>query len=273
MPIYTPGKLTLAKAYVGIDDPDAQAYIAAVEAADQIASPGIGALETATKVAIHSFVKGCKNDGIWTAIKVGCILAGAKTHEGAFIDLKSSTKLLTNNGFIGIGTDYVRKTGLLGNGTTKYLNSNRNNNADPQDSNHNALYVSTSSTGIYMGMRNSAENGENVIIGGASTIFRNRSSNFTTISGANAVGFIGMSRLNATTFDTRVNALTASQSTNSNATSANPLYIFVRNNIQGNLIDGYSSARLAFYSIGESLDLALLDTRVSALITAIGAAF
>jgi hypothetical protein len=35
---------------------------------------------------------------------------------------------------------------------------------------------------------------------------------------------------------------------------------------------GYSNARLAFYSIGESLDLAALDTRVSALITAIGAA-
>jgi hypothetical protein len=35
---------------------------------------------------------------------------------------------------------------------------------------------------------------------------------------------------------------------------------------------GFADARLAFYSIGESLDLALLDTRVSALITAIGAA-
>jgi len=33
-----------------------------------------------------------------------------------------------------------------------------------------------------------------------------------------------------------------------------------------------SDARLAFYSIGESLDLAALDTRVSNLITAIGAA-
>jgi hypothetical protein len=34
----------------------------------------------------------------------------------------------------------------------------------------------------------------------------------------------------------------------------------------------YTNSRLAFYSIGESLDLALLDTRVTALITAIGAA-
>jgi hypothetical protein len=34
----------------------------------------------------------------------------------------------------------------------------------------------------------------------------------------------------------------------------------------------YSDARLAFYSIGESLDLALLDARVTTLIQAIDAA-
>jgi hypothetical protein len=38
------------------------------------------------------------------------------------------------------------------------------------------------------------------------------------------------------------------------------------------LTGGKSAARLAFYSIGESIDLAKLDTRVSALITAFGAA-
>jgi hypothetical protein len=34
----------------------------------------------------------------------------------------------------------------------------------------------------------------------------------------------------------------------------------------------FSASRLGFYSIGESLDLALLDSRVSTLYTAIGAA-
>lgn len=33
----------------------------------------------------------------------------------------------------------------------------------------------------------------------------------------------------------------------------------------------HANARLAFYSIGESIDLALLDARVTALVTAIGA--
>jgi hypothetical protein len=55
----------------------------------------------------------------------------------------------TNNGFIGIGTDYVRKTGLVGNGSTKYLDSNRANNADPQNSNHKyGVLMASSSSNI-----------------------------------------------------------------------------------------------------------------------------
>jgi hypothetical protein len=37
-------------------------------------------------------------------------------------------------------------------------------------------------------------------------------------------------------------------------------------------LDTTANARLAFYSIGESLDLALLDARVTALINAFAAA-
>jgi hypothetical protein len=40
----------------------------------------------------------------------------------------------------------------------------------------------------------------------------------------------------------------------------------------GYATEGFSDARFAFYSIGESLDLAALDARVTALVTAIGAA-
>jgi hypothetical protein len=79
--------LTLRKGYIGTDDPDAEAYIAAVEAADLAADPTAEPLETATKVAIHSFVKGAKADGFWPAIKASCILAGARTRLGALTPL------------------------------------------------------------------------------------------------------------------------------------------------------------------------------------------
>ena len=116
-------------------DEDAGNYIQAVETADA------QALEPATRKAINNFVIGCKADGTWDAIKASCILAGARTLAGALVPLVGTAP--TNNGFIGIGTDYVRKTGLLGDGTTKYLDSNRNNNADPQNSQHLAIWAST----------------------------------------------------------------------------------------------------------------------------------
>ena len=137
-------------------DEDAGNYIQAVETADA------QALEPATRKAINNFVIGCKQDGIWTAIKASCILAGARTLAGALVPLVGAAP--TNNGFIGIGTDYVRKTGLVGNGSTKYLDSNRNNNTDPRDSNHNSIFISTAGTGIeiYAGAGlTSAESGAN----------------------------------------------------------------------------------------------------------------
>jgi hypothetical protein len=62
-------------------DPDAAAYITAVETADG------QALEERTKIAIDNFVLGCKADGIWTAIKASCILSGARTLAGALVPL------------------------------------------------------------------------------------------------------------------------------------------------------------------------------------------
>ena len=129
-----PTRIVLAKGYDGFtDDADATAYLTAVQAADgQV-------LEPAVRLAVNSFIKGCKADGIWTAIKASCILAGARTLTGALIPLVGTVP--TNFNFV--SGDYNRETGLVGDGSTKYLDSNRANNADPQNSNHNTCWVST----------------------------------------------------------------------------------------------------------------------------------
>jgi hypothetical protein len=106
-------------------DEDAGNYIQAVETADT------QALEPATRKAINNFVIGCKQDGIWTAIKASCILSWCTDSCLVRLCRWWGLRRLTF-GFRGIGTDYDRKTGLVGNGSTKYLDSNRNNNADPQ---------------------------------------------------------------------------------------------------------------------------------------------
>lgn len=94
--------------------PDAAAYIAAVEAADG------QALEAGVRAAINAFVSGCKQDGIWSALQACCLMAGARTLSGALVPLKGPAP--TNFNFV--SGDYSRKTGLIGNGATKYLDSN-----------------------------------------------------------------------------------------------------------------------------------------------------
>jgi hypothetical protein len=255
------GSLTGAPAL----DPDAQAYIAAVEAADT------QALEPAVRAAINDFVVGCKADGIWNAIKASCILAGARTLTGALVPLAGVAP--TNVGGLFVSGDYDRKTGLMGDGSTKYLNSNRNNNADPQNSNHNAVYASSigSSNGVFIASNgDGAFAGTNLLAGGTGQVVftRCRSASGSSQASLPVVGFIGMSRSQSASYVVRNNASNNTVNVNSDGLESQNVFIFRRN--AGSAL--YAMHRIAFYSIGESLDLALLDARVTALINAFDAA-
>jgi hypothetical protein len=256
--------ITLRKTNNGIVDPDAIIYINNVEKADG------ENLEYDTAKAIHDFVVGCKQDGIWSAIKASCILAGARTLTGALVPLVGAAP--TNNNFV--SGDYNRKTGLVGNGSTKYLNSNRAGNADPQNSHHACVYATTANTGTtwYMGSANDATGATNFFSANSVTVQgRNRNTAATTPGRSQSIGLIGMARSSSSQWTLRSAGGDTPYTQNSEAPASSNYGIF--------LALGYSPAsawgngRLAFYSIGESLNLTQLDTRVSALITAIGAAF
>jgi hypothetical protein len=264
----TGAKLNLAKDYVGIDDPDAAVYIAAVEAADG------QSLETATQVAIHSFVKGCKNDGIWPAIKASCILAGARTLTGALVPLvkQPADSAPARFGTEGVGGwSYERKTGLQGNGTDNYIDSNRANNADPQNNSHIAARVSNEVTGVIMVSGDNLGTGRNYIDNTPTNgRFDCRTFSAPVASRINANTLAGASRSSSASFNYRLNGSTITQSATSNLPDSVNTFTYARSS--GGAIQNFSSARLAFYSIGESLDLALLDARVTDLINAFGAA-
>lgn len=243
-------------------DPDAAAYIAAVQTADG------AALERAVKVAIDGFVKGCKSDGIWDAIKASCILAGARTLNGALVPLRGAAP--TNYNFV--SGDYNRKTGLKGDGSTKYLSSNRNNNADPRNSNHNAAFVSNigGGQGALLGAGEGTAEGTN-FISRTSTNFvfsRNRSSTGTTSAFTFATGLIGASRSTSSEYIVRSNGANETTGVASDGVLSGDVLIYRRTGGSPLFFD----ARLSFYSIGESLDLALLDARVSALMAALDGA-
>ena len=243
-------------------DTDAGDYIQRVEGA----SGDNQALEPATRQAINNFVIGCKQDGIWNAIKASCILSGARTLNGALQPLVGTAP--TNFNFV--SGDYNRKTGLVGNGSTKYLDSNRNNNADPQNSNHNALYITNMGGGteVYMGSDPpTGSTGANNIGTAGIVFFRSRCASNGGKSGVTAPTLLGTARSAFGSYLFRSNGVYNTQSTNSETPFNGNMTIFASGGT------GYrTTARLAFYSIGESLDLALLDARVTALITAFGVA-
>jgi hypothetical protein len=240
-------------------DAEADAYIAAVEAADG------QALEPGVKFAIKNFVLCCKADGIWNAIKASCILAGARTLNGALVPLAGAAP--TNFNFV--SGDYNRKTGLAGDGSTKYLNSNRACSSETQNNIHASIYASSRDIGD--GRYISGTPSPFSLVGNASGGFRvraNTSAIYTLGSAASSLGrLIGISRATSATFDWIHAGENGTLSASSTGQSTGNYAVYSTNQPAN-----YSNARLAFYSIGESLDLALLDARVTDLINAFAAA-
>lgn len=237
-------------------DADARAYIAAVETADG------QALEPAVRAAINNFVIGCKSDGIWSAIKSSCILAGARTLNGALRPLVGPAP--TNFNFV--AGDYNRNTGLVGNGTNKYLNTNRSVTADPINNCHVSQYLSSGSAGL--ASMGGTTVGATVL--GSSNPVAGRLRNTTYTPGTiNALppSFLGFSRTNSSGFTVR------SKGAHENITAASADFGATANYGVFRFTDTtYFNSRVAFYSIGEAIDLSKLDTRVSALMAALNGA-
>jgi hypothetical protein len=245
-------------------DADASTYIEAVEAADT------QALETGVRYAINDFVIGCKNDGIWDAIKASCILAGARTLSGALVPLVGAAP--TNSNFV--AGDYDRETGLKG-GSPRSLKANvLLSNAD-KNNHHCSIFCTEAPTGngAALGLFSFNFTGIYLAVNPARAfpdVFNTQGS-FAT---SGSVGFIGASRQSSSQYLTRnsnITQIASVSSTDMNPENVSPS-VFAWNIGSTDQAAQHSNARLAFYSIGESLDLAALDTRVSTLITAIGAA-
>jgi hypothetical protein len=257
-----------------VQDTDALAYISAVETADA------QTLEDGVKFAYEDFIVGCKADGIWSAIKASCILSGARTLSGALVPLVGTAP--TNFNFV--TADYNRETGLKGNGSTKYLNSNRANNADPIFDKHVYFSASdgiTTGSGSFLGTsRNIAGSGA-----GQTGVFRagtTASMRYTLNDWSEAIVAVnplvahrqGLSRSPSTqSLVNRFYATNAGSTTGTYASTYNGNPVSSTNITVFRVVGlSYGDSRLSFYSIGESLNLALLDARVSTLMTALAVA-
>jgi hypothetical protein len=244
-------------------DPDALAYLAEVEQADG------QALESGVRDAVIAFVTGCKADGIWPAIKASCILAGARTRLGALTPLVGTAPTSFNF----VDGDYNRKTGLVGNGSTKYLTQSESSSR-LQNSAHQAIYLSANATSYPLTFATHVSqdpsigtNGQTQISTNATQTFvRCRSNSGSTLNNV-SLGLTGISRSSSANYTRRVGGSNVTITEASTGVPAQIVYVYT-----APALLQHSNARLAFYSIGESLDLALLDARVTDLINAFAAA-
>ena len=241
-------------------DPDALNYINRVETADG------ERLEPRVRTAINQFVLGCKQDGTWTSLVTSCIMAGARTVAGAITPLVGNAP--TNNNFV--AGDYSRTLGLLGNDSNKYLNTGYNNNDTtnfPQNDSHMSCFVSQSQTdasgtfvGTTVGLGSRFRIGYNT---STNILAVNRSTLSSTLNFA-PLGFQCHSRNSSTGWSRRFYYSGGFEDGNASSNSGSPT-----NELLGVFATGIggvaTNARMSFYSIGKSLSIPSLDTRVTTL--------
>jgi hypothetical protein len=204
-------------------------------------------------------------------IKASPIMAGARTLPGALVPVVGTAP--TNVGNLFVPSDYNRKTGLsAASGTTKRLNSNRNNNADPQNNKHIGAFItaitSTGTAGV-MGTTTVASGGSWLTRNSDNTTSSQRANSAASYAYTNAFPIssklLGVSR-SASNSQSHIAAGGVQPSTPVSASPTN------ENILVFSALGLFCRFRIAFYSIGEHVDLGLLDTRVETLISAYAAA-
>ena len=237
-------------------DIDAAEWFSAVVAAGSSVSDN-------NKTAVSAFVEGCKSDGIWTAMKSTQLLCAASSLAGALVPLKG-TAPSGGGGFT--ESNYSTTTGLIA-GTIygQALYTNRAQTADPQDSLHACSYVTFVGNGYFMGLTTSVASAGSTSLGSGGVRCRN-SAGIIPTNIATVNNLFGVSRSNSSNFTIRSNNISEIITQNSQASSGGN-YVFY--GYPGNGGSYYANSRMSFYSLGESLDLALLDARVKTLMTSL----
>lgn len=239
----------------GSYDPDAQAWFDAVVAAGS-------SISTANKDAVNAFIVGCKADGIWTAMAQVFMLCAADSLTGALVALKGSNP--TNRNFV--SGDYSRTAGLVGNGSTKDLVTNRLNNVDAQNDRHIAVWRSTAETASVVGVCGTPSvTSETGLLATAAARFARAADQGGGVADAGpaVAGFWGVSRTTSTALTERYAGADVSRTATSAAPTTTAVHVFSRGGSQ------YANARISWYSVGASLDHALLEARLATLMASL----
>jgi len=234
-----------------VPDVDAQAFF------DRVTTAG-GTLSNNEKLAVNQLVLDMKDDGIWTLMKAIYPMVGASAAACAQ-NLKSSSFTGT---FTATGWTFA-STGVTGNGTSAYMDTNFNPNTSSNvNSKHMSYYSRNNFINCQIGIFATIYDQIFYVAGGYYNILSTNS--FTAINTATTKGLVIASRTSAvggcTTYVNNSNlgndGKTATGNPNGN------LWLNARN-----AFAGYSNNECAFASIGDGLT----DTQASNLDTAVQA--
>jgi hypothetical protein len=262
----TGAKLLLSNTYDGlVSDSDANAYLAAVQAADgQLLEPGV-------RIAVNNFVVGCKADSIWDSLDMCLILCGARTINGALVPLKGPSPTNVNL----TANEYSRALGLNGNSANfAYLNTNYSLSLNAQDNCHCSVFLtSRPNFTTFLDGGGGGSGATTLSSGSGSTAynFRSRSNLGNNATGDAVPCFVGITRAGNLEFTARMGATETLLTRTSSPSLNRSLWLFATST--SSTPSGYSNSQVSFVSAGASLNLLTLKGRVDTLISAIGAAF
>jgi hypothetical protein len=197
-------------------------------------------------------------------------MAGARSVAGAIVPLRGNAP--ANVGFV--SGDYSRKTGLLGDASSKYLTTAYFNSNFPTDNVHISCYVTQAPSlgaNIQMFIGQSTGSGGRLWLRCLTTgtlSYKNRilpTGGATIPNEGTTIGFKGHSRSSSNNTILRTSQSNTTNTTNSTSIIDGAIGVFHDGNSSQ-----FSNARMSFYSLGTNIDLALLDTRITTLMTTLG---
>lgn len=258
------------ESYINDFDFEARDYVLRLEAYEG------EQLESGVRIEINKFISGLKADNIWNKINDGFLMAGPRTHSGILIPLKNGGKTGINYNFT--SSDYSRKSGLLGDGSSKYIDTQHNANFETTGSQHIATYITKTGSSIsqyYFGAGIQSQTGSSAIYAsGSSALFlKSRASGIDSYQYLSPrTGFMCISRYNTGVWVARNDIFETPFIYVENGSQNSNIYLFANNNanLGAGTPESYSDARIAFYSVGTNLDLmSLYRSRITGYLSGI----
>lgn len=251
-------------------DPDARAWINAVEAADA------QELEGGVKVAMNYLVVRLKSYSYWDAISTMTVRAGARTLAGALIDIKNPSSSWINGGGLFLPADYNRTTGLIGNGTTKYLDTGRSNSAEARNNQTFWTYVTSVASSADMAYIGAGipqtDFGSSYIlrsaISASNLTVTSRNYSGQTDAGGNAAGFMGIYRSDGTGFASLANGSTDTFTLASETPLNRNFFEYATSGSSSTPIN-FSNHRACAAGIGTVFNLNVMETELETYIATI----